>query len=78
LKSGAAYMPINPDYPKDRIDYMISDSDCKFILASEDIEYEKTDITKIIFPLSNIKRSANFNVTLLYYYHDLFRHLNHR
>ena len=29
LKSGAAYVPIDPEYPQERIDYMISDSGCK-------------------------------------------------
>lgn len=33
LKSGAAYMPIDPDYPQDRIDYMLSDSGAKFCIT---------------------------------------------
>ena len=60
LKAGAAYMPINPDYPKDRIDYMINDSDCKFILASEDIKYEKEGITKIIFKVDELDTKESF------------------
>ncbi|MFP3675050.1 AMP-binding protein, partial [Bacillus sp. SIMBA_031] len=31
LKSGAAYVPIDPNYPQERIDYMISDSQCKVV-----------------------------------------------
>ena len=61
LKSGAAYMPINPDYPKDRIDYMISDSSCKFVLASENIEYENSDITKVIFSIDELDNETEFN-----------------
>ena len=61
LKSGAAYMPINPDYPKDRIDYMISDSSCKFVLSSEDIEYENKDITKIIFKSEELDSKESFD-----------------
>ena len=30
LKSGGAYLPIDPDYPQERIDYMLKDSGCKF------------------------------------------------
>ena len=37
LKSGAAYMPIDPAYPQDRIDYMISNSDAKFFIIEENI-----------------------------------------
>lgn len=40
LKAGAAYMPINPEYPEERIAYMLSDSDCKLILTSEDLVFE--------------------------------------
>ncbi len=37
LKSGAAYMPIDPDYPQDRIDYLLSDSDAKLCITEENI-----------------------------------------
>ncbi|WP_031342474.1 AMP-binding protein, partial [Ruminiclostridium papyrosolvens] len=33
IKSGAAYVPVDPGYPKDRIRYMISDSSPKAILV---------------------------------------------
>lgn len=39
LKSGAAYLPIDPAYPDKRIDYILSDSVPKVIIA------EKTNIT---------------------------------
>ncbi len=37
LKSGAAYMPIDPDYPEDRIEYMLSDSNAKFCITENNI-----------------------------------------
>ncbi len=37
LKSGAAYMPIDPDYPQDRIEYMLSDSGAKFCVTDKNI-----------------------------------------
>ena len=37
LKSGAAYLPIDPDYPQDRIDYMLSDSKAKLFITEDNI-----------------------------------------
>lgn len=37
LKSGAAYMPIDLNYPQDRIDYMLSDSNAKFFITEDNI-----------------------------------------
>lgn len=35
LKSGGSYIPIAPDYPKDRIEYMLEDSEATIILTSQ-------------------------------------------
>jgi amino acid adenylation domain-containing protein len=37
LKSGAAYLPIDPDYPEARIKYMMADSAVGVLITSEDI-----------------------------------------
>jgi tyrocidine synthetase-3 len=34
LKSGGAYLPIDPDYPQERIQFMLEDSSAKILLAS--------------------------------------------
>jgi tyrocidine synthetase-3 len=34
LKSGGAYMPIDPDYPPDRIDFMLKDSGAKILVTT--------------------------------------------
>ncbi|MCR3759887.1 amino acid adenylation domain-containing protein, partial [Clostridium felsineum] len=39
LKSGAAYLPIAYDYPKERIEYMLRDSEVKILLTTEDLIY---------------------------------------
>jgi len=35
LKSGAAYVPLDPEYPKDRIEFMLDDSSAKILLTSK-------------------------------------------
>ena len=37
LKTGAAYVPIDPAYPEDRRDYIIQNSDCNVVLSSGDL-----------------------------------------
>ncbi|KGK85078.1 thioester reductase [Desulfosporosinus sp. HMP52] len=34
LKSGAAYLPIDPSYPRERIEHMLKDSNCRFLLTN--------------------------------------------
>lgn len=35
LKTGAAYVPIDPDYPRERIEYLLNDSGVKILLTQE-------------------------------------------
>ncbi|MBC7865267.1 MAG: amino acid adenylation domain-containing protein [Bacteroidia bacterium] len=37
LKSGGAYVPIDPNYPQDRISYILSDSSCKTVIDTQEI-----------------------------------------
>jgi amino acid adenylation domain-containing protein/non-ribosomal peptide synthase protein (TIGR01720 family) len=37
LKAGGAYLPIDPEYPQDRINYMLSDSGAEILLKDNDI-----------------------------------------
>lgn len=52
LKSGAAYLPIDPEYPQDRIDYMVADSGCKLIINADTVagfraEQDKYSLARI-------------------------------
>ncbi|MCW3465950.1 non-ribosomal peptide synthetase [Chitinophaga nivalis] len=38
LKSGGAYVPIDPAYPEDRIDFMLDDSECKVVIDVHELE----------------------------------------
>ena len=35
LKAGAAYVPIDPEYPQDRIQYMLEDTSAKVVISSQ-------------------------------------------
>lgn len=37
LKSGAAYQPLDPSYPTERLTFMMQDADCKLLIADEDL-----------------------------------------
>jgi gramicidin S synthase 2/tyrocidine synthetase-3 len=36
LKAGCAYLPIDPDYPQERIDYMLKDSNARILLTGDE------------------------------------------
>jgi len=40
LKAGAAYLPIDPDYPQDRVDHMMEDSNALLMLTSVEADGE--------------------------------------
>ncbi|MCP5054886.1 MAG: amino acid adenylation domain-containing protein, partial [bacterium] len=54
LKAGAAYLPIDPDYPKERIHYMMKDSGTHILLNPTAREYQSNSPSDLpTFPLSN-------------------------
>ena len=48
LKAGGAYVPIDPEYPQDRISYMLEDTGAQLVLSSENSK-EKINDTGIKF-----------------------------
>jgi amino acid adenylation domain-containing protein len=46
LKSGAAYVPIDPEYPEERVNYMLNDSNCKFVVDEKEIDKFKLKQSK--------------------------------
>lgn len=59
LKSGAAYVPIDPEYPQERIDYILKDSQCKLLI--DEIELSKFSSVENRFPTTNQKTKLRFN-----------------
>ncbi|UCH93122.1 MAG: amino acid adenylation domain-containing protein [Candidatus Aminicenantes bacterium] len=46
LKAGGAYLPVDPDYPEDRIDYMLADTSAKILVTDSWLsqKFEKLSI----------------------------------
>jgi non-ribosomal peptide synthetase-like protein len=44
LKAGAAYVPMDPDYPADRVQYILSDSNVALLVTSESMLTKHLDI----------------------------------
>ncbi|NIM13014.1 MAG: amino acid adenylation domain-containing protein [Candidatus Aminicenantes bacterium] len=64
LKAGGAYLPIDPNYPQERIDYMLTDSNAR-ILVSEVSEVSKVSEGTEIVSLSELSEEFPTHLTHL-------------
>ncbi|WP_144221438.1 non-ribosomal peptide synthetase [Flavobacterium anhuiense] len=71
LKSGGAYVPIDPDYPQDRIAYMVSDAGIDLVLssaASHKVLKEYTNLDVVLLDTDFVRMSTystkNLSVTV--------------
>ncbi len=53
LKAGASYIPIDYTYPKNRIEYMLNNSKCKFLLTFKDLSNFVKFENKVFVELTN-------------------------
>ncbi|WP_370901544.1 amino acid adenylation domain-containing protein, partial [Chryseobacterium gossypii] len=53
LKAGAAYVPMDASYPAERIDYILSDTKAKIILAQESTAEKLQDMNTDVISLNN-------------------------
>ncbi|HLP59541.1 MAG TPA: amino acid adenylation domain-containing protein, partial [Candidatus Deferrimicrobium sp.] len=64
LKSGGAYMPIDPDYPQERIDYMLKDSNARILINKSEARISKFETNSND---RNPNRISDFNFSNLAY-----------
>src|SRR5690606_29988252 len=62
MKAGAAYLPLDPQYPKGRIEFMLEDSSAEYLIVSEKYNSSfSTKSTPIILEdlLPNLNKHSN-------------------
>ncbi|MGM0713544.1 amino acid adenylation domain-containing protein [Brevibacillus parabrevis] len=60
LKAGGAYLPISPDYPPDRVTFLLEDSQAKVVLVDRDVQDSSPHVKSLYV---NVKQPA-------FYAHD--------
>ena len=61
LKSGGSYIPIDPAYPQERIEYMLNNSNSKFLLTFETLKDKVSYNKKIFVELENSSLYSHTN-----------------
>src|SRR5262249_37467258 len=77
MKSGGAYLPLDPGYPQERLAYMIKDAECRIILCQrhhlEKLSETETTLLRldadwgVIAPHSDERSAAQFSADNLAY-----------
>ena len=71
LKAGCAYQPLDPSYPKERLNFMVKDADARLLIADESLrelvdEYDgEVLLTKDIANLPPLTEEANSSLLTL-------------
>lgn len=64
LKAGAAYVPIDPDYPLDRIHYMLNDADMKIVLTKSSFAGKLNSSKNLVF-IDTLNELKDYSVKTL-------------
>jgi bacitracin synthase 3 len=62
LKAGGAYMPIDPEYPEERITYMLKDSNARILLKKSEIRISKSETNSNDQNSNDQKKANSYNV----------------
>ncbi|HLP61659.1 MAG TPA: amino acid adenylation domain-containing protein [Candidatus Deferrimicrobium sp.] len=74
LKAGGAYLPIDPEYPQERIDYMLKDSGAEILLTNKSearSTKSETNPNDQKINASNKNKNRNFEIPLVLNFEDL-------
>ncbi len=76
LKAGAAYVPIDPDYPEERIRFIVEDTSSKLIITTKDsvqkiLHIENAEIVELDSDFSIIKQEHETNPAVVIAPHHL-------
>lgn len=64
LKAGGAYLPIKPDFPSERIDYMINDSNCSIVITDDKYkDKSRFAITRSDFSVEETAKNPSVTVS---------------
>ena len=59
LKAGAAYVPLDPDYPQDRLRHMLQDCGAKYVLIDDGGEHALHPLRDITIPRLHLQRDSH-------------------
>ncbi|KEK19799.1 hypothetical protein BAGA_05230, partial [Bacillus gaemokensis] len=72
LKAGGSYLPIDPAYPSDRIQYMLTDSQARWLLKQEELEAPVGYVGEVItLDQEELYQREGTNLTHINQLHDL-------
>jgi amino acid adenylation domain-containing protein len=74
LKAGGGYVPLDPEYPRERLDYMLADSGIQFLLTQALIESRiphKEDIKIVALDAVDLSAEMQSNPEIALHHHSL-------
>lgn len=66
LKSGGAYVPIDPEYPQERIDYILSDSKCRVVIDEQELNKFRSSANSYVPEHSSIVQNTDRFAYVIY------------
>ena len=71
IKSGGAFVPVDPKYPDDRVEYIITDSKAKLLVSTKEVIESKKDLIKKtgikaldVFELLKSNKTSNLDLDI--------------